>query len=278
MKYSLRMSMIAKCRPVSCTLAAAALMLAIFPAAYGQEVAPEPAVDASLSGNANDPYEGFNRGVYAFNNVADKALFRPLAEIYQALLPAIVRQGVGNLFNNLQEPFTAINAVLQGKPDVAGNALGRFVINSTVGVAGLSDQAKTFGMERQEEDLGQTLAVWGVGGEPFLMMPFLGPSNPRDAVTGILEFLFEPLDLYIDNELGQTYAYSSLGVRIIDARAGALGTVDKMLETSVDPYVALREAYRQQRQFQINDGKTLFVVPQENFDEYDAEPETPAAP
>ena len=128
----------------------------------------------------NDPFEGWNRAMFSFNQKADKYVLKPVAEGYQAVTPAPVRKGVSNFFNNLGEPITAANSVLQAKPGKAARSLTRFVFNTTFGLFGIFDVAGAMGIERENEDFGQTLAYWGVGSGPYLVLPVLGSSNLRD--------------------------------------------------------------------------------------------------
>ncbi len=200
--------------------------------------------------NERDPWKGFNRAVYKFNDRFDDWFMEPAARGYRRVMPTPLRLGVGNFFRNLFEPTTVVNALLQGKVRQALSDTGRFLINSTVGVLGLFDVASKVGVERHEEDFGQTLAVWGVGSGPYLVLPFLGPSSVRDAF-GLLPYWY-----YTDPRL----AVDSLGTRatligldFLDYRAQLLGAT-KVLDMQLDPYVFARESYRQKRIDQIFDG------------------------
>ncbi len=223
-----------------------------------------------------DPFENYNRAIFKFNNGADRYFLKPIAKAYRWVLPGFIRRGITNGFNNLQEPFTFVNALLQGKGDLALKSLGRFLINSTVGVAGLNDQASQWGVKRQEEDFGQTLGTWGVGDGPFLMLPFLGPSNPRDLVGFVAEALGSPSNVVFSRAVANSIDYSLTAVELVDLRARALDSVDKLLETSTDPYVALRSAYIQQRRFQVKDGESSITIPTD--EEFFDDSSTPDAP
>lgn len=227
-------------------------------------------------GAIKDPFENYNRAIFKFNNGADRYFLKPIAKAYRWVLPGFVRRGITNGFNNLQEPFTFVNALLQGKGDLALKSLGRFLINSTVGIAGLNDQASQWDVKRQEEDFGQTLGVWGVGDGPFLMLPFLGPSNPRDLVGFVAEALGSPSNVVFSRAVANSIDYSLTAVELVDLRARALDSVDKLLETSTDPYVALRSAYIQQRRFQVKDGESSITIPTD--DEFFDESSSPEAP
>ena len=194
----------------------------------------------------NDPFEGWNRAMFSFNQKADRYLLRPVAEGYQAVTPAPVRKGVSNFFNNLGEPITAVNSVLQAKPGKAVRSLTRFVFNTTFGLLGLFDVAGAMGIEREKEDLGQTLAYWGVGSGPYLVLPVLGPSNFRDLGGRFGDRPFNPISW--QDEVGTTELLIGDGIQ---TRAQLLGMEPRSVG---DPYVLLRSAYEQRRRYEINDG------------------------
>ncbi len=209
-----------------------------------------------------DPFESFNRGVYEFNADFDRALGKPVASAYAKFIPGGVRRSISNFFSNLWEPGSLINALLQGKVHKAASTGARFFINSTFGVLGLFDVASYYGVHEQEEDLGQTLAFWGVPDGPYLMMPFLGPTNVRDFGGLVTEWYTTDLVpiLFKDGEW-----LALVGVRLLDSRASVLG-LDDTLDLQVDPYLFLREGYRQSRLIQIYDG-----FPPEEEDPFEAE-------
>ena len=193
-----------------------------------------------------DPFEGWNRAVFSFNQKADKYVLEPVAEGYQAVTPAPVRRSVSNFFNNLGEPITAVNSVLQAKPSKAVRSLTRFVFNTTFGLLGLFDVATAMGIEREKEDLGQTLAYWGVGSGPYLVLPILGPSNLRDLGGGVVDRPLNPISW--QDEVGMTELLVGNGIQ---TRAKLLGMEPKFLG---DPYILMRSAYEQRRRYEINDG------------------------
>ncbi|HEY4548489.1 MAG TPA: VacJ family lipoprotein [Pedomonas sp.] len=217
------------------------------------------AMTVSLAGPVHaadeDPFEKTNRSIYKFNDTVDRAVLKPVAKGYRAIAPKPIRKGVSNFLSNLREPFTFVNALLQFKPDVAANALGRFLINTTIGVGGLWDQATKLEVYEQREDFGQTLATWGVPSGPYLVIPFLGPSNPRDFLGDVVLFVTDPVDIVVTKEVGNEASYGLLGARVIDLRANAIDTIDPLLNTADDPYVFMRSAYQQNRAFAISDGK-----------------------
>lgn len=196
-----------------------------------------------------DPLEPLNRGMYQVNDALDRALTRPIAKAYNAVLPEPVRNGVTNFSSNLTTPASSLNNFLQGKPGDGFGELARFIINSTAGIGGLFDIAANNGLEPKTEDFGQTAAVWGVPNGPYVMLPFRGPSTLRDAVLMPLDILVDPLYQYHDSSVRDPLFV----LRIINLRARLL-RLDDMLEDSADPYVTLRESYLQNREFEIYDG------------------------
>ncbi len=207
---------------------------------------------------ANDPLEPVNRAVYVFNDKLDRYVLKPVATGYRAVIPAPVRTGVSNFFRNLREPAVLVNDVLQGKFKDAASDLGRFLTNSTLGVFGLVDVASHFGLDRHNEDFGQTLAVWGVGGGPYLVLPLLGPSNIRDGIG-----LYSDQQLYPPAYMEeQSTAWKLYLIDAIDTRARLLDAGD-ILEQAAgqDPYIFVREAYRQRRRSLIEDGAGAAASP-----------------
>lgn len=196
----------------------------------------------------DDPWEGFNRRVFAFNEAVDRAVLRPVARGYRTVTPQPVQTGVGNFFSNLGEVRTALNSLLQGKPANAGLATSRFVINSTVGIAGLWDFATHMGITVEDEDFGQTLGVWGVSEGPYLVLPFLGPSTVRDTAGLPLDTVTYPLYYVEDDKV----RYGLTALRVVDMRAGFL---DQEELIRGDRYVFIRDAYLQRRRFEVSDGE-----------------------
>lgn len=196
----------------------------------------------------NDPWEGFNRKVYAFNDGLDKVV-RPIAVGYDKIMPDPFQRGVGNFFRNLDAPVTFVNQVLQGKFRQSGSSIGRFLLNSTVGLLGFFDVATKIGMPYYDEDLGQTLAKWGYEDSRYLMLPFFGPSTFRDGTGRFVDSYYHPVGRAIHgrNEWG-LYIF-----RGIDQRARFLEQ-DAELEQAYDPYVLMRDVWLQNRQYQIYDG------------------------
>jgi phospholipid-binding lipoprotein MlaA len=198
-----------------------------------------------------DRFERVNRKVYAFNQATDRYVIRPVAKGYETITSPEVRTVVGNFFSNARLPLSALHALLQGKPRIAGRNMGRFGINSTVGLLGLFDPAgKRFGLNAQQEDLGQTLAVWGLGEGPYIVLPFIGPSTGRDALGGAVDGYVDPVQFYARQE--SDYRPSILD--LINLRVQFFQT-EQYIEEAYDPYAFVRDAYRQRRIYAIYDGE-----------------------
>ncbi len=224
--------------------------------------------------NPRDPLEPMNRAIYGFNDGVDSAIIRPVAEGYRAVLPAPVRTGVSNVFANVNDVIVALNNLLQGKVVNAVSDVGRVLVNTTIGVAGIFDVATQFGLEKHNEDFGQTLGWWGIGDGPYLVLPILGPSNLRDALARSVDYRTDPITYVRSMRLRN----SLWGVRALSQRADLLDT-SKILETAaLDPYEFLRDAYLQRRRSLVYDG----APPREKDDdaELDGKPMTkgPEAP
>jgi phospholipid-binding lipoprotein MlaA len=197
-----------------------------------------------------DPFEPVNRGIYKFNDTVDKAVIKPVAKGYKAVLPNPVRNGVTNFFANIDDLLIAFNNALQFKFGKAVSDVGRIMVNTTFGVAGIFDVASGWGLEKHDEDFGQTLGYWGVGDGPFLMLPFLGPSNVRDTVGLVAYYRLDPVV-----NLGNVPARNSLSaLRFVDRRARLLDAEKVLDEAALDPYIFLRDAYIQHRRSAVYDG------------------------
>lgn len=203
---------------------------------------------------ARDPLEAYNRGMYKFNVAFDKVTLKPAAKAYNAVTPAPMRHGVDNAVQNLQEPLTIINSLLQGNITNMFHSMSRFLVNSTLGFGGFADRASEWKIPKQDEDFGQTLAVWGVPEGPYVMLPFLGPSNPRDTLGIVTEFFGDPVSYGLRKQFSRYASWTRKGIEIGNFRAKALTTIDPVLADSDDPYVTVRSAYRQKRAFEISNG------------------------
>ncbi|QDC43714.1 MlaA family lipoprotein [Methylophilus medardicus] len=220
------------------------------------------AVLASVSGCATtnkDPLEGVNRGIYKFNDVADRYAIKPVAKAYKAVAPSPVRTGISNFFSNLGTLTTIVNDLLQLKFAHAFTDAGRFVINTTFGLAGFIDVASMDKIEKHQEDFGQTLGYWGVGSGPYLVLPLIGPSTVRDASGLFVDTVTSDPITYLHNT-GQIRAHNQVrAVQFLDKRTQLLDATDLVDNASIDPYAFMRDAFLQRRASMIQDG----LVPQE---------------
>ncbi|ACI99443.1 VacJ family lipoprotein [Rhodospirillum centenum] len=204
--------------------------------------------------SVNDPLEPLNRGIFWFNEAVDTVLIRPLAVIYKTVLPDPVQVGVRNVLQNLRAPLDLTNQLLQGDWDGAGTVTQRFVINSTVGLAGLIDVAAKNGLPYEYESFDQTLAVWGLPEGPYLVLPLLGPSSLRDGPALFAETLADPWNNYANNTGEEWFPYVRYGLAAVDTRAGYIDVIDDLKANSFDYYAAMRSLYRQRRDNWIRDG------------------------
>jgi phospholipid-binding lipoprotein MlaA len=201
--------------------------------------------------NSRDPYEGFNRAMFATNEVIDKYAARPVAQVYDNAVPLPVKASVGNFFGNAGELLVGVNSALQGKLGDAGVDLGRLLINSTIGIFGLFDVASELGLERHDEDFGQTLAVWGVPDGGYLFWPVIGPRNVRDTVGFAVGAYVDPVVYTRPVSVRNSMA----ALRFVDIRASLLPSDKVVEEASLDKYAYIRDAYMQRRRNQIFDGR-----------------------
>ncbi|WP_341703651.1 VacJ family lipoprotein [Ferrovibrio sp.] len=201
----------------------------------------------------NDPLEPVNRALFELNQVIDNLLLKPVAFVYSIIVPVPVQTGIHNALVNLKTPVILANDLMQGELGRAGQTVERFAINSTVGLLGTYDAAdKWFGVAPHTEDFGQTLAVWGSGEGPYLFIPVIGPSSPRDLVGLGVDSLIDPLNWYLRNTDRDGWIWARMAVSGIDSRAELLDTLDNLEKTSLDYYVTLRSVYRQRRADEIN--------------------------
>lgn len=209
--------------------------------------------------NNKDPLEGFNRGVYKFNDVADRAVIKPVATAYTKVTPSPIRKGISNFFSNLGSITTVLNDLLQLKFAHAFTDAGRFVINSTFGLAGFIDVAGMDNIQKHTEDFGQTLGHWGVGSGAYLVLPFLGPSTVRDT-TGLVVDTVTTDPITYSHNIGEVRLHNQLrAAQLINRRSELLNATDLVDEASLDPYAFMRDAYLQNRASVVQDG----IVPKE---------------
>lgn len=234
-------------------------------------VPTDPVARAAFKAN-NDPLEPLNRKIFAFNLLVDRAVLKPIARAYRWIVPASGRDGLRNFLKNLGEPVVLANNVLQGEFRRAGMTSERFVINSTVGIAGLADVAGRHGLDRQTGDFGQTLYVWGAAEGPYLVLPVVGPSNPRDGIGSGVDIYLDPFR-YLARKYNYPTAlsvaeYAAAG---IDERARNIDSLDELQRESVDYYASLRSLFRQHRAGELRRGRP---PPAPQLDDFYNDPDT----
>ncbi|MDE2581332.1 MAG: VacJ family lipoprotein [Rhodospirillales bacterium] len=199
----------------------------------------------------NDPLEPTNRVLYKVNNGLDEAVLRPAAVAYKDAVPSPVRTGVHNVLGNLTTPVTLANNMLEGKSRRAGNTFMRFVINTTLGGLGLVDVASKLGYPPNSADFGETMAIWGVPEGPYLFLPLLGPSDPRDALGTGVDMTGDPFGWVGQGTAVTVLRWSRFGLTALDERSRVLGEISGIKRTALDPYATFRSLYRQHRKAQI---------------------------
>jgi len=226
---------------------------------------------ADVGGGLRDPFEKVNRATFDFNNKVDEAIGKPVALAYRKALPKKVRDRVRNFIDHINSPVTFINDLLQGEVKRAQITFVRFVVNSTVGIAGLYDVAGDTGLRGHKEDFGQTLAVWGVGPGPYLVVPFLGPHTTRHLAGRVVDSRLNPFSYLL--EYGGVGWVSIIGtaIDVVDQRERLIETVDEMKKTSLDFYAAARSGYWQSRVAAIRNGKVSTEVPGDDEDDEDGD-------
>lgn len=205
---------------------------------------------ASTSGDPRDPLEGMNRAVYVFNDQVDQNLLAPAARLYKNVTPEGLREMVRNVLNNLDDLAIGANNLLQGKLEEAVNDWGRFAFNTVFGFLGVWDVASEMGLEKHNEDFGQTLARWGVGGGAYLVLPLLGPSTLRDTAALPVDWASDPVAVHrpVDESNSMT------AFRVVSRRADLLGASQTLEEAALDKYQFHREAFLQRRRSLVYDG------------------------
>jgi phospholipid-binding lipoprotein MlaA len=209
-------------------------------------------IPAGVEPSPRDPWEPFNRSVFEFNEGLDKYLLKPVVAAYRFILPEIVREGIYNFFSNYSDIYTALQNLLQGKPDYAFNDLMRVAVNTIFGLGGLMDVATPGGLEKHKEDWGQTFGVWGVPSGPYVVLPFFGPSTVRDTFGTAADLETDYLFKYIP-DVG--LRNSITGLRVINARNTFYEAGDLLDGAALDKYSFIRDAYLQRREYQINEGR-----------------------
>lgn len=229
---------------------------------------PETDMEARLMyDEANDPLEPMNRQIFAFNNLFDEVILEPTARLYRMWGPPDIRDGISNFVTNWREPVTIVNDILQAEPKRAGTSISRFLINSTFGLLGTFDTASNWGIKGHNEDFGETFAVWGIPEGPFIMLPFLGPSNARDLSGFVVDFFYDPVSMWLSHKNWTYVRYGRLALRGLIYREENLETLDDLSKSSTDFYATIRSSYRQLRLYDINNGDLDTSEEDDLFDE-----------
>ncbi|MCK6431625.1 MAG: VacJ family lipoprotein [Burkholderiaceae bacterium] len=231
--------------------AAAVLAVTLFAGCASAPHGVKPDDEAGVATARVDPWERFNRAVFAFNETVDRAVIKPAAQGYQAVVPQWLRTGIGNMFGNLGDAWSVVNLTLQAKPKDALETGMRVAANTVFGIAGFFDVAEEMGLERRNEDFGQTLGHWGVASGPYLMLPLLGPSTLRDAAALAVDSKASPPQLAFGEVRDQNGARV---LQVLDTRARLLSASRVLDDIALDKYTFLRDAYLARRRSQIYDG------------------------
>jgi phospholipid-binding lipoprotein MlaA len=253
--------------PIPTSLAARAAILALVLTLSGC------AYTAKLKPDPRDPWEPFNRTVFRANDAIDRSFAKPLAKGYRAVTPRVVRTGVSNFFDNLGYPTTIFNAALQGKGRQAGRHTARFLLNTTLGLAGIFDPASPAGFEKNDEDFGQTLGKWGVPAGPYLVLPLFGPSTVRDSFGRVVDRGTDPSS-YVDDTA--TTVSVNL-VQLVDGRARLLD-LERQLDGVFDRYAFIRNAWLPRREYQVRDGDVVAAPPEDDMLQDAPEEDTSGGP
>jgi phospholipid-binding lipoprotein MlaA len=229
---------------------AAALLLAAAALAGGCASTPGAPPPAAMGQNPADPWEAFNRKVFAFNDAIDEAVLKPVAEAYNKIVPQLARRGIDNFFGNIGDLWSAVNHLLQGKVHHGLDMGMRVATNTLFGLGGILDPATEFGLVRRSEDFGQTLGRWGLGPGPYVVLPLFGPRNVRDTVGLVGDRQFDA-PAFVNDDAG---SYALTALQVLNARAGLLATTRLLDQVALDRYSFVRDAYLQRRLDQVYDG------------------------
>lgn len=244
----------------SCITGLAAALFAFEASAQLSDLGdPEDFTEPAVSDPASevDPWEGFNRKMFAVNDRLDRALFVPTAKAYRAVTHKKQRKGIRNFLANIKTPVILVNDLLQGEFGRAGETLGRFAVNTTIGFGGMGDPAERLGIPQHSEDFGQTLAVWGAPQGPYLVLPFFGPSTLRGGFGAGVDIALDPA-IWIRTDPAQYARFSRAGMNLISAREPLIEPLDDIRADSLDYYASIRSFYLQSRKREIANGRTDF--------------------
>lgn len=246
------------------TISLSVLLIAGLTACATKPTTDAPAAPVSNYSDERDPFEGFNRSMWSVNyDYLDPYALKPATVGYMAVTPKPVRSGLANMVQNLDEPANFVNGILQAKPKSSAISAGRFLLNSTVGVLGFFDVATSLELKEHDEDFGQTLAVWGVGNGPYVMIPGMGPTTVRDTTGRVVDNLYFPMTL-----LNTPLTIGKFVIGALDGRERLMAQ-EKLLNDSLDPYAFVKDAYFQRQEYKIYDGNPPEPeIDEEAFEDY----------
>ena len=240
--------------------------------------ASAPPGPSDAQDDTNDQYENVNRVIFDANMSIDKYFFEPVAEGYRWVLPTPVRTGISNVLQNLKSPLIFANDLLEGNPERAGQTFGRFLMNTVLGLGGIMDVGTSAKIPYHDADFGMTLAVWGVGSGPYLVLPLLNSSNPRDGIAYGLESFADPVSIELDAHHLSDLSYTRFGVGLVSARANHIEDIDELKRSSLDFYATVRSLYWQDRNAKIEAAKSPGTPAQPQSVSYNPEPAHAATP
>jgi phospholipid-binding lipoprotein MlaA len=240
--------------------------------------ASAPPGPSDAQDDTNDPYENVNRVIFDANMSIDKYFFEPVVEGYRWVLPTFVRTGISNVLRNLKSPLIMANDLLEGNPERFGDTFGRFLMNTVLGLGGLIDVGTSAKIPYHDADFGMTLAVWGVGSGPYLVLPLLNSSDPRDGIAYGIESYADPLSIELRvHDMGEGN-YARLGVGLVSERAKHIDDIDELKRSSLDFYATVRSLYWQSRNADIEAAKSPSNPAQPKSITYDFDPAPAGAP
>jgi len=263
---------------VSRRLFSASSTALIFSTVLLASCAAAPPGPSDAPDDTNDPYENFNRVIFDANMSIDKYFFEPVAEGYRWVLPTPVRLGIKNVLHNLKSPLIFANDLLEGNPERAGQTFGRFLMNTVLGVGGIFDVGTSAKIPSHDADFGTTLAVWGVGSGPYLVLPLLNSSNPRDGIAYGLESFADPVSIELSAHHLSDLNYTRFGVGLVSARAEHIEDLDELKRSSLDFYATVRSLYWQSRNADIEAAKSPNNPAQPQSVSYNPDPPRAATP
>lgn len=240
--------------------------------------ASAPPGPSDAQDDTNDPYENVNRVIFDANMSIDKYFFEPVAEGYRWVLPTPVRTGISNVLRNLKSPLIFANDLLEGNPERAGDTFGRFLMNTVFGLGGIIDVGTSAKIPYHDANFGTTLAVWGVGSGPYLVLPLLSSSNPRDGIAYGLESFADPVSIELNAHHLSDLSYTRFGVGLVSFRAEHIEDLDELKRSSLDFYATMRSLYWQSRNAEIEAAKSPGSPAQPQSVSYNPDPAPAATP